>query len=79
MNELYNSIYNDLVTRYPDRTVWHLADIAEYEGLHKSNASTLYNPGKKGIDTATYARLKAGYAIKGMNAWQKRILKEARA
>ena len=75
MNDLYQDIYRDMLNRFPDRTVWRGSDIAEYENIHPNVVSRKYRPGRAGLDTATYARLKAGYAMRKMPSWQKQLIR----
>jgi hypothetical protein len=75
MNDLYQDIYRDIVTRYPSRTVWRREDIAAFERIAVDEASRKYKPGRAGIDTATYARLKAAHALHRMDDYRKRLIR----
>jgi hypothetical protein len=76
-NPFYRLQLEQLITAYPDRRVWRIKDICEYEGITRATANARYgNPGPAGYTTSVYAQLLAARQWNTLGRTAKETIRE---
>lgn len=77
-NPLYRPLLEELKTKFPDRNVWSVEDICQYENITRATVNVRYGrPGRDGYTTAVYAYMKAARQWQSLGREAKDAIREA--